>query len=105
MTTDTVVRFTWLDGISDGGTPVIDFAVYYDEGTATDSFVLLDGAVTDRFYVTLVTLTPGTTYTFKVTARNTVGTSLDSETVSILAAKEPDAPINLNNVPEVTTAY
>ena len=105
VTTDTVIRFTWLDGISNGGTPVIDFAVYYDEGAGTDSFVLLDGAVTDRFYVTSVTLTPGATYRFKVTARNTVGTSLNSATVSILAAKEPDAPINLSNVASVTTAY
>jgi hypothetical protein len=40
-----------------------------------------------------------------VTARNTVGSSLYSEEISILAAKVPDAPINLVNVPAVTTAY
>ena len=67
--------------------------------------MLLDGAVTDQFYLTTVTLTAGTTYKFKVTARNEVGSSLDSEVVEILAAKLPDAPINLANVPEVTTAY
>ena len=67
--------------------------------------MLLDGAVTDQFYLTTVTLTAGTTYKFKVTARNGVGSSLDSKVVEILAAKLPDAPINLANVPEVTTAY
>lgn len=50
-----------------------------------------------------MTLVPGTTYAFKVQARNTVGFSLDSETISILAAKVPDIPINLQNNPAVTT--
>ena len=45
VTTDTQIRFTWSDGASDGGNAVIDYAVYYDQGT--DSFVLLDGAVID----------------------------------------------------------
>lgn len=56
-------------------------------------------------YTTSVGLTPGETYTFKVTARNTVGDSLYSETVSILAAKLPDAPINLANESGITTGY
>jgi len=40
-----------------------------------------------------------------VTARNEVGSSVYSEEISILAAKVPDAPINLADVPLVTTAY
>ena len=103
VTTDTQIRFTWSDGASDGGNAVIDYAVYYDQGT--DSFVLLDGGVTDQFYLTTVTLTAGTTYKFKVTARNEVGISVESEVVEILAAKLPDAPINLVNMPEITNAY
>jgi hypothetical protein len=34
-----------------------------------------------------------------------VGSSLNSEEIVILAAKIPDAPVDLANVPEVTTAY
>ena len=68
VTTDTQIRFTWADGASDGGNAVIDYAVFYDKGT--DNFVLLAGAVTNKFYLTSVTLTSGTTYKFKVTARN-----------------------------------
>ena len=49
-------------------------------------------------------LTPGSTYKFKVTARNAVGSSAESVPVEILAAQVPDAPINLVNVPEVTSA-
>ena len=50
-------------------------------------------------------LTPGVTYKFKVSARNTVGSGSYSLPVSILAAKTPDAPLNLANVVFVTTAY
>jgi hypothetical protein len=52
-----------------------------------------------------VALTPGTTYKFKVTSRNSVGYSLESEEIEILAAKVPDAPIDLSNNPALTTAY
>jgi len=40
-----------------------------------------------------------------LTARNTVGFSLLSAVISVLAAKPPDAPLNLANEPTVTTAY
>jgi hypothetical protein len=52
-----------------------------------------------------VPLTPNTVYTFYVTARNSVGFSVSSVIVSILAAEVPDAPINLANLPTITTAY
>lgn len=47
----------------------------------------------------------GETYSFKVTARNTVGDSNMSEIITILAAKPPDVPLNLREVPGLTTAY
>ena len=50
-------------------------------------------------------LTPNTIYTFKVTARNSVGSSVLSSAVSIRAAKIPDSPINMADVPTITTAY
>ena len=40
-----------------------------------------------------------------MTARNSLGSGLQSLPVSILAAKIPDAPINLANVEAFTTAY
>ncbi len=51
-----------------------------------------------------MTLTAGVTYSFKVTARNSVGTSLQSATLAVLAAKVPDAPLSLANNAAVTTA-
>jgi hypothetical protein len=70
-----------------------------------DNYVELENGIVDLFYQTSVTLTPGLYYKFKVTARNEVGSSVYSEEISILAAKVPDAPINLADVPLVTTAY
>lgn len=49
-------------------------------------------------------LTPGSTYKFKVTARNAVGSGAESVPAEILAAQVPDAPLNLANAPEVTSA-
>lgn len=40
-----------------------------------------------------------------VVAHNAVGESLSSAEISILAAKIPDAPINLLNVAGITNAY
>jgi hypothetical protein len=42
-TTDMVIRFTWTQGESNGGTPVIDYTVYYDQGL--NSFVKLASEV------------------------------------------------------------
>jgi hypothetical protein len=98
-----VIRFTWSDGLSDGGSPVIDYTVYYDQGSNT--FVELESGVTSQFYLTSVTLNAGTTYVFKVQARNSVGFGSDSAELSVLAAKLPDAPVNLVNDPATTTAY
>lgn len=103
VTSDTTVRFTWTEGPSNGGSPVIDFDVYYDQ--ATDNFVLLEANVGTAHYTTNVPLNPGLTYSFYVRARNSVGVSLNSDPITILVAKAPDAPINLQNVPALTTGY
>lgn len=102
LSSDTVIRFTWTEGLSNGGVAVIDYSVYYDQGIS--NFVVLDSAVTATEYV-FNTVTAGVTYVFKITARNTVGSSLDSDLLTVLAAKVPDSPVNLANVPGITTGY
>jgi hypothetical protein len=101
-TSDVVIRFTWDEGLNNGGTSVIDYAVYSDQ--ASGNWILLDDAVTSRLFET-TDITSGLVYTFKVTSRNTVGSSDYSSEIQILAAKKPDAPINFVNVPGITTAY
>jgi hypothetical protein len=56
-TSDTLIRFTWSDGVNNGGTSVIDYTVYYDQGSS--NFVELESGVTTQFYSTAVTLTAG----------------------------------------------
>jgi hypothetical protein len=102
-TTDLVIRFTWSEGASNGGSALIDYSVYYDQGTA--NYELLESGVTTSYYLTTVALTPGTTYAFKVQARNSVNFSEDSAELSVLAAKLPDSPLNLVDDPFVTSGY
>ena len=96
ITTDKLIRFTWSDGLSNGGTAIIDYTVLYDQGS--NSFVQLAAGVTNRYYQTTANLlTAGVTYVFKVKARTSVGLSEDSASVSILAATIPDAPLFLSD--------
>lgn len=41
VTNDLTIRFTWSAGAHDGGTPVLDYSVYYDEGLGTSDFKLI----------------------------------------------------------------
>jgi len=84
VTTSQVIGFSWSNGISTGGSPIIDYRVSYDQGTGI--FVTLATGVTTRSYITTVTLTVGATYTFRVEARNSVGYSLTSTGLVVLAA-------------------
>ena len=49
-TSDTLIRFTWSQGLSNGGTPVIDYTVQYDQGT--NNFITLASDVSTQYYVT-----------------------------------------------------
>jgi hypothetical protein len=84
VTTAYVIGFTWQDGLSSGGSPVIDYRISYDQSTGVYQY--LDSGITDKNYQTQVVLTPGSTYNFKVEARNSVGYSLASAELTILCA-------------------
>ncbi|MCS5585436.1 MAG: fibronectin type III domain-containing protein [Pseudomonadales bacterium] len=91
-TSHTQVTFTWAAPASNGVSAVLDYKVFWDQGT--NNFVELEGAtaLTTKNY-TKTGVTEGTTYKFKVQARNTVGYSSESSTVSILAASVPATPV------------
>lgn len=65
--------------------------------------MLIESGITDTNYIA-TGLTNDLTYKFKVKARNIKGLSDYSIEVAILAARVPDAAINLENVPAITTA-
>ena len=59
-TSDTVIRITWTEGLSDGGTKVIDYSVYIQQGT--EDFILIASAIVSNSYTTTMILIPGVTY-------------------------------------------
>jgi hypothetical protein len=63
-TDDLKIRLTWSAGVADGGTPVLSYSVYYDEGLGTGVYVLLVSGLTTEEYQTTNLLTPGLFYTF-----------------------------------------
>lgn len=82
-----MISFTWQNGLSSGGSPIIDYRVSWDSATgAGASFTVLATAVLTKSYTTTSTLTAGAIYTFKVEARNSVGYSVLSSALAILAA-------------------
>lgn len=105
ITDHTQIKLYWEEGPINGGLTVEDYTIYYDNGTGDGVFVELESGVPTSFYTTTAALTNNVYYTFKVTARNDVGSSLLSPQITILCAKKPDPPVNLADVPSITTAY
>lgn len=86
---------TWADGINNGGVPIIDYRVNMREQGGTYT-VIATGITTQSHTATGLTL--GVTYEFAVEARNSVGYSSPSNSVTILHALMPEAP----NTPTTT---
>lgn len=54
--TDNSITFTWSPGSADGGAPVLDYRINYDQ--ASDSYIVLDEEITETSY-TATQLTQG----------------------------------------------
>lgn len=89
----TIVALVWEEGVDNGGTPVIDYRIMY--AIENGSFTVLATGITVTAY-TAESLSEGTTYSFKVQARNLEGFGEFSEVLTVTAAivpETPDAPI------------
>lgn len=87
ITTGTQIGLKWQAGPESGGTPVLDYTIVYDQGLgASSSFITLIAGRQQTSY-TVIGLTVGTTYRFKILARNDLGSSEYSDPLSILAAQ------------------
>jgi hypothetical protein len=76
------ILVSWEQGLANGGTPVIDYRLWYDQGTG--NYVELASGITNLYYL-VTTLTMGQTYKFKVDSRNSYGYSFaPSNEVAIL---------------------
>jgi hypothetical protein len=90
VTTSSQIGLIWNEGSANGGSPIIDYTVSY--GIDTGSYTMTETSITDTSY-TVLGLTVGVTYKFKVQARNEYGLSDYSSEVLILVAQLPDTPV------------
>jgi hypothetical protein len=64
------VTIQWTEPTETGGTPLLDYEIYY--ALPTEDFQVLQSGVTDLYYLA-EDLTSGLIYSFKVRARNMEG--------------------------------
>jgi hypothetical protein len=87
--TEAQISIEWpaLTSPDDGNSAVLAYTVYWDNGGGTPSLPLLDALQTS---VSVDGLTGGTTYRFKVKARNIYGAGPWSTELAVLASDLPD---------------
>ena len=104
VTHSSQIGLSWGDDTENGGTPIIDYRVWYGQGEVPSSYVILASNVVGQTY-TSTGLIADTIYTFKLQARNNFGYStVYSTPVSILAAKVSTVPLSLANDDTMTGA-
>lgn len=86
LTASGVIGLTWTPGPYDGGSPVIDYSIYFKTGA--DPYFLLAQGFSGLTFTTYGRI-PDAIYTFKVQARNLIGFSAFSQEVVIRAAAKP----------------
>jgi titin len=97
----TAITMDWT-APNDNFDPILDYYVYWDKGLAGD-FELLTDTTGNQVEFTkdnthIPELVPGEYYQFKVSAINSIGESVISDPVSIIASTVPDAPTAPENV-------
>ena len=103
ITDTTRVGLSWSAGLADGGTPVIDYQVWWDQGT--DIYLVLQSNIVGTSYTTTVGLQGNKNYKFKIKSRNLFGLStVFSNEVVALTAILPDSPKDLLNNVAVTSS-
>jgi hypothetical protein len=78
------LKINWSDGISEGGTPILDYRVDYEE--LPGKWIELATGLLTREYLSSFSVVEGKTYQLAVRARNSVGLSSYSTTLPVLAA-------------------
>jgi hypothetical protein len=64
ITSATVISFIWSAGVNDGGEPLIDYRILYDQSSS--NYIVLVESISVLEYTTDFTLTGGALYKFKI---------------------------------------
>ena len=93
---DTFITFSWLEPQDNGGRPITDYKVYVqdDQGDFVPSTPASVGSKTEQ-YTTGMALTPGSLYSFKVSAINALGEGALSDQASFYAVEIVGPPQNV----------
>lgn len=85
----------WDAPTDHGGSPLtLDFEIYWNAGT-NNGYVQKVASTSSALTYEITGLTVGTTYSFKIKAKNEVGSSVLSENSNFMSAAVPSAPTNL----------
>jgi len=93
----TEIKITWQDGSSNGGETITHYEVYYNEYNEDEGqgdFSKLATNVGNE-YTTTISLSPGKTYVFQVSAVNKFDESVRSESLVVPFSFRPVAPTNV----------
>ena len=89
---ETSITITWTQPLS-GGDPIPGYKIQWNGGSGSVfSTITTHVDLLNLSYTRDTTLSPGTTYEFRVIASNEVGDSTPSDSTAIKAASPPDAP-------------
>ena len=86
-----LITIDWTQPSFDGDSPILDYEVWWDEGSQSDSYErLVDTTGNSLTYTKTTDLVAGNKYSFKVRAINAVGEGAFSEALSVIAGTIPD---------------
>jgi hypothetical protein len=93
------IKLTWSDPASTGGSAITDYVIEYKLTTGGSWAPFDDGVSVDKF-ATVTGLSNGTSYDFRISAKNIIGTSEASSIVS--ASPGEPAQVFIQGFPDLT---
>jgi titin len=95
------IDLTWSDPASTGGSAITDYVIEYELTTGGSWVAFDDGESVDKF-ANVIGLSNGTSYDFRVSAKNIIGTSTVSDSVS--ATPGEPAQVFIQGFPDLTNS-
>jgi hypothetical protein len=87
-----VIAWTDLDPLRNGGSPVTDYKIYWNNPIDSFGFLLLASSTKPFYYYSVSNLQSGVVYSFRMVAVNIVGDSGMSVSAGFISSSLPSAP-------------